>query len=287
MTLSLDNLRYIRIGTADLAAATRFAGETLGLQANGVSDKIAYFRSDSRDYSLCFFEGKPEDTSVAFEIHLAGDLDNAFDELTAAGFSPRRGTDEEAEERRVKSFIAFRSKSGTAIEIVHRPLSSGWRFHATRDAGITGLQHVGFRSDRIAEDQAMWTDVLGARVSDWVGDVAFLRIDDLHHRVALYPSSPGGLFEVSFAVEELDQIMQNFYYMRGRQVRILRGPGRDPSSGQIFLSVAGPDGILFTLSAEMETVDEDRLARQYPFQPASFCGWGTVSELPEFAGPRT
>ena len=31
MTLSLDNLRYVRIGTADLAAATRFAGETLGL----------------------------------------------------------------------------------------------------------------------------------------------------------------------------------------------------------------------------------------------------------------
>jgi 2,3-dihydroxy-p-cumate/2,3-dihydroxybenzoate 3,4-dioxygenase len=51
---------------------------------------------------------------------------------------------------------------------------------------------------------------------------------------------------VSFAVESLDNIMQNSYFMRERQVKIVQGPGRQPASTQIFLHVEGPDGIIYS-----------------------------------------
>lgn len=72
--------------------------------------------------------------------------------------------------------------------------------------------------------------------------------------------------------------------MQQAQVRIVHGPGRRPTSGQMFITFAGPDGVLFSYVAEGTPVDETtHRARQFPFQPLSFCSWGSVSEIPEFA----
>ena len=105
-----------------------------------------------------------------------------------------------------------------------------------------------------ARDLAFWR-ALGAEVSDWVGDIAYLRIDGLHHRIALYPSNRNGLLYAAFEVEALDQIMQNSYFMQESQIRIVQGPGREPASRQMFLHVEGPDGLIFSYVNGMAELD--------------------------------
>src|SRR5205823_2836593 len=83
--------------------------------------------------------------------------------------------------------------SGNRIELVVRPLNSGWRYFPSRDAGVRGLAGVIMRSVDIDKDLSIWTGVLGAHVSDWAGDAAYLRIDDAHHRIVLFPAGPDGL----------------------------------------------------------------------------------------------
>jgi 2,3-dihydroxy-p-cumate/2,3-dihydroxybenzoate 3,4-dioxygenase len=154
------------------------------------------------------------------------------------------------------------------------------------DSGITSFFGVAIATPEIADDLALWTEVLGARVSDYVGDAAYLSMDDRHHRIALHPSQRRGILEVQFEVEGLDQIMQSAHFLSDRQLRIAHGPGRRPTSGQLFLSFPAPEGPLFGFVAEGETLpfDPARTPRQFPKDPGSFCAWGTRSELPEFGG---
>lgn len=287
MTVSLEQLRYVRLGTRNLREAVRFAAEILGLQPVGAPNGRAYFRSDFRDFSLMYFDGDPAEQSFAVDVRTADDLAAAERDLIDAGYSVRRGSEAECGERKVKAFLAFKDAGGNSIEIVWRPMMTGWRFFPSRDTGVTGLQSVALRSTDPAADERLWSKIFNGRVSDWVGDAAYIRLDPLHHRVALHPSSRGGLLSVTYAVEGIDQIMQSYYHLRDSQVRIVHGPGRNPTSNQIFLTFEGPEGVLFSFGTEMNVVAEDHAPRQFPHAPRSFCCWGTECALPEFGGPSS
>jgi 2,3-dihydroxy-p-cumate/2,3-dihydroxybenzoate 3,4-dioxygenase len=284
MTIALEQLRYVRLGTRNLPGAQRFATEILGLQPVGSANGCAYFRSDFRDFTLMYFEGDPAEQSFALDVRTAEELEAAERDLNEAGYPVRRGGEAECEQRKVKAFLAFKDTSGNTIEIVWRPLMTGWRFFPSRDTGITGLQNVSLRTTNPDADERLWTKLLNGRVSDWVGNAAYIRLDPLHHRLALHPSNRAGLLSVTYAIEGIDQIMQSYYRLRDSQVRIVQGPGRNPASNQIFLTFEGPDGVLFSFGTEMNLVLDDHLPRQFPHAPQSFCSWGTECAVPEFGG---
>jgi 2,3-dihydroxy-p-cumate/2,3-dihydroxybenzoate 3,4-dioxygenase len=281
--IAIDQLRYVRLGTRDLGSSADFAQRILGLELVEKDSTQAAFRSDFRDHTLVFTnEMKPAQT-IGFEVRDTETLERAADTLARNGYDLTPGTPEEAARRKVKSFVSFTDASGVIIDLVVRPLHSGWRYFPSRDAGITGLEAVALRSTAIAKSEALWTRLLGGRVSDWVGDAAFIRFDGAHHRLALHPSSSGGVLAVEFGVESVDQLMQNGYFLQDQQVRIAHGPGRRPVSGQMFLTFAGPDGVLFSYVAEGSPVAEaTHRPRQFPRRAQSFCGWGSRSDVPEF-----
>lgn len=167
-----------------------------------------------------------------------------------------------------------------------RPTRSGRRYFPPRDAGIVEFHGVGLRTTDHVRDVAFWR-ALGAEISDWVGDIAYLQIDGLHHRIALYPSKRNGLLYAAFEVEALDQIMQNSYFMQESQIKIVQGPGRQAASGQIFLHVEGPDGLIFSyVNGIAELNEKPRLARQFPLTAGSLCNWGSESkDVPELSAP--
>jgi len=282
--ISIEQLRYVRLGTRDLPAAIDFAQRILGLQLIERSEHQAFFRSDDRDHTLVYFVGEPNDQAVGLEVRSGEALAEAAASLHAHGYAVEQGTADAAAQRKVKSFIAFRDASGNRIELVLRPLNSGWRYHAPRDAGVTGLAGVALRSRAIAADENLWTRILGGKVSDWVGDAAYVSLAAAHHRIALHPSNHAGVLAVEYGVEGVDQIMQAQYFMQNAQVRVAHGPGRRPSSGQLFITFAGPDGVLFSFVAEGEPSGAQRLPRQFARKAGSFCSWGSESQVPEFSG---
>ena len=182
--------------------------------------------------------------------------------------------------------IATRAPNGLVVEFVWRPLTSGWRYHGPRDAGIVELSSVSLACRDIAADEAFWTGAVGLAVSDWAGDAAFLRLDDAHHRIVLYPSGTDGLLGIDFAVEGMNNVMQNFYFLQGLQLPIVHGPGRQPTSGKKFVTTRGPRGLLFSYSTEMDRGAglDGRVPRQFPAAPSSHCAWGSPTTQPEFLG---
>jgi 2,3-dihydroxy-p-cumate/2,3-dihydroxybenzoate 3,4-dioxygenase len=289
--IDLLDIRYVRLGTRDLAGADRFAREVIGLELARTEAGARWYRSDDRDHTLVYFEGDPADHTVGFELRDGAALDAAAAALSDQGFAVRHGGADACEQRRVRGFVAFTDLSGNRIELVDRPHHSGRRYFASRDAGITGFSHVGLCSTDAPRDEAFWCGVLGARVSDRIGDAALLRIDPVHHKVALFPTTRSGIQHVNHQVASIDDVMRAWYQLRERGVKIVFGPGRHPTSGAVFLYFEGPDGMVFEYSTGVRTIaPEDEAAyrpRQFPAIPSSFCMWGSLPDIPEFRKSAT
>jgi 2,3-dihydroxy-p-cumate/2,3-dihydroxybenzoate 3,4-dioxygenase len=282
--ISLRDIRYVRLGTANLDDAVRYATQILGLELVRRDRGNAYLRADDRDHTLAYTAGDPHTHIVAFEVGTERELEAAAAELDNAGRRVRAGTRLECEQRHVRSVIMFDDPSGNAIELVARPAHSGRRYFPTRDAGITSFSHIGLHSIAPGKDEVFWTTVCNARVSDWIGEAPLLRIDPVHHRVALFPSKRNGVQHINHQVESIDDIMRSYYFLRERNVRIRFGPGRHPTSGAMFLYFEGPDGMIYEYSSGVRLItDEERyIPRQFPAINSSFCAWGAVPDIPEF-----
>jgi 2,3-dihydroxy-p-cumate/2,3-dihydroxybenzoate 3,4-dioxygenase len=280
--IEIERLRYVRLGTAGLPAAAHFAQRILGLELVEQDDTQASFRSDFRDHTLVFTRDPRAGHTIGFEVRDTEALERAADALAQSGYEITPGSPEGAARRKVKTFLSF-DANGVTVDLVVRPLHSGWRYFPSRDAGVTGLEAVAVRSNSVAKGETLWTKVLSGEVSDWVGDAAYVRFDEAHHRLALHPSSSNGVLAVEFGVESVDQLMQSCYFLEDQQVRIVHGPGRRPASGQMFLTFTGPDGILFSYVAEGRPIDgSTHRPRQFPRCAQSFCAWGSRSSEPEF-----
>jgi 2,3-dihydroxy-p-cumate/2,3-dihydroxybenzoate 3,4-dioxygenase len=286
--INLLDIRYVRLGTRDIEGATRYAQGILGLRegaraGNSKNGQSVYFRSDARDHTLVYFDGDPTDHTIGFELRDAAELEAAAAELERQGHPVRRGTAAECEQRHVGAFINFRDPTGNSVDLVVQPHHSGVRFFPTRDVGTTGFSHVGLRTTDPVRDEKFWTRVLSAKVSDRIGAAPLLRIDEVHHKIALFPSTYAGVQHINHQVESIDDIMRSWYFLQQQGVRIVFGPGRHPTSGAMFLYFEGPDGMVYEYSSGVRAItDPDYQPRQFPFAPSSFCMWGSRPDIPEF-----
>jgi 2,3-dihydroxy-p-cumate/2,3-dihydroxybenzoate 3,4-dioxygenase len=282
--INLRDIIYVRLGTRDVAATARYATAILGLELAQSIGQSAYFKSDARDHTLVYFEGDPADHTAGFEVADAASLDAAAGEIEARKLPVRHGTREECELRRVERFVHFKDPSGNGIDLVLRQHRSAREYLPARDAGITGFSHIGLRTTDPARDEAFWTGVCNARVSDRIGAAALLRIDAIHHKIALFPSDHPGVQHINHQVEGVDDIMRAYYFLRENNVRIVFGPGRHPTSSAIFLYYEGPDGMVYEYSTGVRSITDEATyqPRQFPFAPSSFCMWGSRPDIPEF-----
>jgi 2,3-dihydroxy-p-cumate/2,3-dihydroxybenzoate 3,4-dioxygenase len=283
--IDLRTIRYVRVGTPDLGEATRFATTILGLEPAGRERGMAYFRSDERDHTICYVEGDPRRHVTAFEVSESADLQAIAAEIERAGHPVHAGTAEERDMRRVLDVISFADPSGNAIEIVWRAQQATRRYFPTRDAGITGFSHIGLRSTDAPRDEAFWTRVLGARVSDWIGTAPLLRINDVHHTVALFPSTYAGVQHINHQVATIDDVMRAWYFVREqRGLRVVFGPGRHATSGAVFLYFEGLDGMIYEYSSGVTIIADEAqyVPRQFPFTAEAFCQWGAKPDIVEF-----
>ena len=282
--INLCDLRYVRLGTRDLAASARYATSILGLEEAGRAGGSIYFRSDARDHTLVYLEGDPANHTAGFDVADDETLNAAAAQIEARKLPVRHGTRAECEARRVGDFVHFKDPSGNGIDLVVRPYPSDQRYAPARDAGITGFSHIGLRTIDPVRDEAFWTGVCNARVSDRIGAAPLLRIDAIHHKIALFPSDHAGVQHINHQVGSIDDIMRAYYFLRERNVRIVFGPGRHPTSSAIFLYYEGPDGMVYEYSTGVRSIDDEvnYRPRQFPFAPSSFCMWGSRPDIAEF-----
>ncbi|XSC48249.1 VOC family protein [Bradyrhizobium sp. RDT10] len=109
-----------------------------------------------------------------------------------------------------------------------------------------------------------------------MGDIALMRITAIHHTLAMAPGSKAGIQHVNHQVATNDDVLRSYYFLRERNVPIVFGPGRHPTSGARFLYFKGPDGMTFEYSVGVDEIEDEagHRPRSFGFEPSSICMWG-------------
>jgi 2,3-dihydroxy-p-cumate/2,3-dihydroxybenzoate 3,4-dioxygenase len=284
--LMLEQLRFIRVPCPMLDEAARHAVEIVGLERVDQVPNGERFRSDARYYSLEFdASGQTTRPVVGISLRTVEQLDALSEQLPKLGWRAEAIPYELCRARRYHAGLSCRDLSGNCIELVVRPEDSGRRYFPSRDAGILGLNQVILGCLDPASDAEVWVEAFGARITDRVGDAVYLSWDGQHHRVMLVPSKRDSFLVGGYEVESIDAVMQSSYFLLERQVAIVRGPGKDPASGEIFLTFSSPvPGFYFSYSTGSVPLPQGSRPRQFADLPSSRCSWGSTSQLVELGG---
>ncbi|MBV1910707.1 MAG: VOC family protein [Kangiellaceae bacterium] len=284
--IELRDIHCVRLGTKNLDQAEKFATEIVGLQSVNRKEKLVYLRSDWRHHSVCYFEGETSEQSVCFELKDWRALERSLQQLEQAGIACGQGTKQQAEERYTYDFGWFDDLSGNRIELFVRPYEANRPYHGVRPTGIKGFGHIGLNSSDPERDQEFWLSHFNAKVSDWIGPAPLLRVKNVHHQLALFPTQKGpGIQHINHQVETIDDLMRAVYFLQSNGIKIVFGPGRHITSGGYFLYFEGPDGMTYEFSTSDRHIiedDENHRPRQYPMEAESFCVFGAKPDIEEF-----
>ncbi len=147
----------------------------------------------------------------------------------------------------------------------------------SRPAGITEFGHLCLDAPDVREAYRFWSTRFNARVSDWIGDKAcLLRIDPVHHKLAVFQGPEPGLCHINFQVDTIDDIFRNWYFLVDHGVEIEMGPGRHPQSTAVFLYFLGPEGVTYGYSFGVRRITDESgwVPRTFdPDEPGSIDMW--------------
>jgi catechol 2,3-dioxygenase len=122
----------------------------------------------------------------------------------------------------------------------------------------------------IQKSARFYTDVLGLKVSDWIGDqMVFLRAGSDHHDLALaqLPKdcadfddlprySRPGLEHFSYLIDSYEEMERSVKVLQEHGVEIVRGIGRHGPGNNLFLVFKDPDGNNVEVYCEMTQIGE-------------------------------
>lgn len=298
--ITLTDIAYVRSGVSDFETAVRFATDIVGLDLVASTEPgVAHLRADNRHHCLALVEGPSGIIASAFTVGDSDALALAESELEQNGISVYRGSAAEAKSRRVREFIAFDDPFGNHLELVSQQEVITRPVRFARTAGISEFGHLCLDAPDVHEAYRFWNTRFNARVSDWLGDGACLmRIDQVHHKLAVFQGPEPGLCHMNFQVATMDDVFRNWHFLVDHGVTIEQGPGRHPQSGAIFLYFLGPEGFTYEYSFGGRLIEDEAawVPRTFdPTEPGSIDIWmGPVKRVssqkqlrPESVGVRS
>jgi 2,3-dihydroxy-p-cumate/2,3-dihydroxybenzoate 3,4-dioxygenase len=274
--IDLKDIAYVRSGTADLATATDFAVDVVGLELVEHTGTATYLRADERHHCLAFVAGEPGVLATGFTLADEDALAAAEDELESAGLKVIRGDSTGAKQRRVRDYLAFQDPFGNIVELVADQVRLPGPVRFGRTAGITEFGHLCLDAPDIRAAYRFWSSLFNVQVSDWIGDLACLmRFDPVHHKLAVFKGDGPGLCHMNFQVESIDDVMRSWHFLTERGVQIEMGPGRHPQSTAIFLYFNGPEGLTYEYSYGVRMITDQNWQPRYfdPDQPDAIDLW--------------
>jgi catechol-2,3-dioxygenase len=178
--------------------------------------------------------------------------------------------------------LRLADREGNGIELVPYR-AADWVPHARpADEQPVGhprkLGHVNFLTAALREQLAFYTDALGLRVTDWLGDGGvWLHANSDHHVMALIDKSVAHFHHLAFDVVDIGQMRAALDHL-GRHGRWASwGPTRHGVGGNIATYVRITEEHCFVeLYCDMEQLQADHEPRRWPDDRFSSNTWGLL-----------
>ena len=241
----------------DLEPQIDYYTNVLGLTLIEREKDAAYLASTIDHHSVVLRKGDEiKCVNLGFQIGPDDDLD-AFERQTQAqGVKTERKKDAEPT---ISDMVTFADPKGTTMEVFRRPEPLRQKVQLK---GIVPhkLGHVAFHVTDVKNITQFYCDVLGFRVSDWMGDhFSFLRCGPDHHTINLIETGKNRHFHTAFELRDWAHLQQACDYLSIHGYRMLWGPGRHGIGHNLFAYHRSPTGLITELFAELDQMKDESL----------------------------
>jgi catechol 2,3-dioxygenase-like lactoylglutathione lyase family enzyme len=241
--------------TPDLDRQVEYYTDILGLTLTAKEKDTAFLASTIDHHSVVLRKGDlARCTRLGFQIGIEDDL-KEFEKQTAThGIKTQRVNDPGPS---IAEMITFEDPKGTVMEVFKRGEFSQQKFP---NKGVVPhkLGHVAFFVRDVKRTTDFYCDVLGFRVSDWMGDFfSFLRCGPDHHTINLMRSEDDRHFHTAFELRDWGHMLTACDYLSLNGYKLLWGPGRHGIGHNLFTYHRAPNGLITELFAQLDQMNEE------------------------------
>ncbi len=255
----VTEIRYVAYALPEMETEREFYRDVWKLKERGEKDGMIHLAAEGSDelfvVRLRHAEEKRIDL-IGLRAETDADVDALHEKVVAAGcqiiFAPKP----------LDSFgsgygFRFFSTDGLPFEISAGVARGEMREMTRGEAVPQKISHIVLHATDHRAMVAFFINVLGFRLSDWVGDfMAFLRCNEWHHRLAVAPGPPC-LNHVAFDMLTVDDMMRGIGRLKRAGTDVRWGPGRHTAGNNTFSYFATPAGFAVEYTSELEAVDDD------------------------------
>jgi catechol 2,3-dioxygenase-like lactoylglutathione lyase family enzyme len=285
MMSRVTEIRYVGYGVVDFDAEAAFYGDVWGLERVPGDAGTALFKTAGHDeHHVVALRPATENRIdvIALAAESKADVDALADKVRSSGcrivHEPRPLTTPGG-----GYGFRFFSPDGLPFEI-SAEVARGPSRSLTRWEGVPErISHIVLHSPDHHALVAWFCDILGFKVSDWLGDfMCFLRCNSAHHRFAILPGPPC-LNHVAYDMPSIDDMMRGAHRLKVKGIDIGWGPGRHTAGNNTFSYFVTPGGFVAEYTSELEQVDfETHVGTVHVPAPLVMDQWGVGT-----GGPQT
>ncbi len=293
------HMGYAVIESMQLAQWKLFLKQGLGLHLADDTDGFQRYRMDSQACRLLVSKGKAEDIqTIGYQVADERSLACILSRFEERNMKLERHSDEEAQLRGVDEFYRLRGPKGLGIELYVNAHTGNQPLNMLNSGFVTGsagMGHVAMTSKQPVKVQRFFQEFFDARLSDRIHqpmpggmtlDIAFLRLNERHHSVAIAATRELRLDPIrtkvqhmNLQVANMDDLSHAFRRCKDLGFEMAHEIGQHPNDLELSFYVITPSGFEMELGWDALAVDESR------WTPADYPNISVWGHKPEKAGP--
>jgi catechol 2,3-dioxygenase-like lactoylglutathione lyase family enzyme len=274
-------IHHVGLRVQDVADASARWSHLLGLHGETAPDGCALLRCTYEDYALALrpAEGTPGLDYVCFELAPGVTLEDAARRIEATGTAtssfdlPGRG-----------GSLRLKDPDGHDVALTPRIVPQDRRPAEVRESTrIPGwhprkLGHVNFLTRDVQRQVQWYTNVLGFRVTDWIGtEGVWLHVNADHHVLAFLQKDIAHIHHLAFELVDWGEMRVALDHLAQNRRHVVWGPGRHGMARNLFSYVRMREEDLFVeLFCDLEQLASDHEPRFFPDDPHSSNTWGIL-----------
>jgi catechol 2,3-dioxygenase-like lactoylglutathione lyase family enzyme len=251
----VKQIGYATFATPDIGRSVDYFTRFLGLTEVARDGGTVFLACPSDFHSVVLQEGDtPAVTRLALLLAPDADLDAFAAGLKGQGIAVRKRTDAGPD---TPVTLTVTDPSGLDIDLLAARAVTAKRPH---NDGVVPrkLGHTAFFTPDIQATVKFYTEILGFRVSDWIGDFfVFMRCNPDHHTVNFITGPSRGLHHIAFELNDWNHVKQACDQLADHSLDLIWGPGRHGPGHNIYTYHLNPDGHTVEMFTELDVMSSE------------------------------
>ena len=253
--ISVKQIGHATFETPDIERAIAYYTQYLGLTEIQRDGDTVYLACPSDFHSVVLKKGSTAAvTKLALQLAPGADVEEFAKQTSAKGIKVNLKSDASPDTPRV---VTLTDPSGMEVEVfATRPVTE----KRLNKKGVVPrkLGHTAFFTPDIQATVKFYQDVLGFRVSDWIGDFfVFMRCNPDHHTVNFLSGPKPTLHHIAFELNDWNHVKQACDLLTPHNLDLVWGPGRHGPGHNIFTYHLNPDGFTIEMFTELDVMSSE------------------------------